>query len=195
MRVRSGSDDRTLLAAIASGDRRAFEELYHRYYQRLFAFLLRLTRRPAVVEELLQETLLAVWRSAHRFAGRSAPSTWILGIAYHHALKSLHRSSRRVSENDLPWPRHEPAPDLVFDHHERAARIAKALGELNPEQRAVVELTFVHGLSYPEIAEILECPVNTVKTRMFHARRRLRELLPVDKLERGAGALNQGEAE
>ncbi len=190
--MQPGNDDRALMAAIANGDRRAFEELYHRYYQRLFAFLLRLTRRPAVVEELLQETLLAVWRSSHRFAGRSAPSTWILGIAYHLGLKSLRRANRHVTTNDLSWPRHEPGPDLLFDHQERASRIGKALGELSPEQRAVVELTFVHGLSYPEIAEILECPVNTVKTRMFHARRRLRELLPVDGEERGAGVLKQG---
>jgi RNA polymerase sigma-70 factor (ECF subfamily) len=177
--VKARSDDRVLIARVAVGDRLAFEELYHRYYQRLFGFLLRLTRRPPLVEELLQETLLAVWRSADRFAGRSAPSTWILGIAYHQAMKALNRASEREPPADLAFCAEEPPPpDLVYDRRERAGRIGRALAQLSAEQRSVVELTFVQGFTYPEIAEILDCPVNTVKTRMFHARRRLRELLP-----------------
>jgi RNA polymerase sigma-70 factor (ECF subfamily) len=180
-------DDRALISSIAAGDRAAFEELYHRYYQRLFGFLLRLTRRPALVEELLQETLLAVWRSADRFAGRSAPSTWILGIAYHQAMKALTRKERDPPA-DFELPREEPTPpDVVFDRRERATRIGRALAQLSAEQRSVVELTYVHGFSYPEIAEILECPVNTVKTRMFHARRKLRDLLPAQGI-RGPAA-------
>ena len=184
--VKGRTEDRALIARIAAGDRNAFEELYHRYYQRLFGFLLRLTKRPALVEELLQETLLAVWRSSDRFAGRSAPSTWILGIAYHQAMKALTRASEREPPAGLAFEFEEPPqPDLLFDRRERASRVGIALAQLSAEQRSVVELTFVHGFSYPEIAEILDCPVNTVKTRMFHARRRLRELLPAVGIRAG----------
>lgn len=174
--------DVTLLGRIAAGDRLAFEELFHHYHQRLFGYLLKLTRRVEVVEEVLNDVLLTIWTDAGRFAGRSRPSTWIFGIAHHKALRAL-RPGPWVREGDAESaegrgevdPADPPLERAL--HRELADELGRALSALSPDHRAVVELTYFEEFSYPEIAEILGCPVNTVKTRMFHARRRLREIL------------------
>jgi RNA polymerase sigma-70 factor (ECF subfamily) len=181
----------SLLRRVADADRKAFETLYHLYYRRLFAYLFKLTRRGDLVEEVLNDVMFAVWTSAARFDGRSRPSTWIFGIAYHKALKALARQATATGgsggrgtrgEEDGGREAEEPAteegPESLISRREVASTLGKALGTLSPEHRAVVELTYYYELSYGEIAEIVGCPVNTVKTRMFHARRRLRELLP-----------------
>ena len=174
--------DYELLARVAAKDRAAFEELYRRYYPRLFAYVFRLTRRADVVEEVLNDAMLAIWTHADRFAGRSRPSTWIFGIAHHKALKALGRlrphqqaSGEEPREGDAVEPQ---SPDSLLERRELRGVLGQGLRQLSTEQRAVVELTYFHEFSYAEIAQILDCPVNTVKTRMFHARRRLRALLP-----------------
>lgn len=178
-------DDARLLERIAAGDDGAFEELYHRYHRRLLGYLLRVLGRPGLVEEVLDDALLAVWQGAHRFNGRSRASTWIFGIAHHKALKALERSRRESSREsgDPPEPESEPMPahrqpDAAAVRAELRRKLRSALDVLSPVQRAVVELTFFYGYSYPEVAEIVGCPVGTVKTRMFHARRLLKERLP-----------------
>jgi RNA polymerase sigma factor (sigma-70 family) len=170
--------DALLLERVAAKDRSAFQELYQRYYQRLFGFIFKLTRRPEVVEEALNDTLLAVWKGASSFAGRSRPSTWILGIAHRQALKSLSRVRRAERDTEIAPEEAPPeGPESLAARRELASTLGRALAQLPVEQRAVVELTYYHGCSYAEIAGIVGCPVNTVKTRMFHARRRLRGLL------------------
>ena len=180
--------DRRLIRRIARGDRAAFEELYHRYYRRLFGYVFKVTRRQELVDEVLDDTLLAVWQGAGSYGGRSRVSTWIFGIAYRKSLKALARLPRERAtapsspETEAPDPDELPAPpegpESLRERRDLASVLGRALAQLSPEQRTVVELTYAHGCSYPEIAEIVGCPVNTVKTRMFHARRRLRELLP-----------------
>jgi RNA polymerase sigma-70 factor (ECF subfamily) len=170
-----------LLRRIAAKDRRAFEALYHAYYRRLFAYLFKTIRRPELSEEVLDDVMLAVWTGAANFDGRSRPSTWIFGIAYHKALKALARQDRHKAETDESEgeePMTEEGPEGLLARREMADVLERALRALPLEQRTVVELTYYHGFAYQEIAEIMGCPVNTVKTRMFHARRRLRELLP-----------------
>jgi len=181
-------DEHALLRRVAAEDRKAFEALYQTYYRRLFAYLLKVTRRAELVEELVNDVMFAVWTGAGRFDGRSRVSTWIFGIAYHKALKALARNAsplngpaRQAPEEDgrepeLAAPGDEP--ESLITRRELATTLGKALGSLSPEQRAVVELTYYYELSYQEISDIVGCPVNTVKTRMFHARRRLKELLP-----------------
>jgi len=129
---------------------------------------------------VLNDVMLAVWKGAASFDGRSRPSTWIFGIAYHKALKALARRPEEQEDEDgeRPEPVDAEEPEQLAARRELAGVLGRALGALPPEQRAVVELTYYYGLAYQEIAEIVGCPVNTVKTRMFHARRRLRELLP-----------------
>jgi len=172
-----------LLRRVGARDRKAFEALYHAYYRRLFAYLLKVMRRADLVEEVLNDVMLAIWKGAAGFDGRSRPSTWIFGIAYHKALKALARRSARAMEStDTDREPAEPVdseePESLLARRELATVLGQALRALPAEQRTVVELTYYYGLPYQEIAEIMGCPVNTVKTRMFHARRRLRELLP-----------------
>jgi len=184
----AADDELALLRRVAAQDRKAFEGLYQIYYRRLFAYLFKVTRRGELVEELVNDVMLAVWTGAARFDGRSRVSTWVFGIAYHKALKALARiaatpSAAPAAADEEPREEREPAaaveePESLITRRELATTLGKALGSLSPEQRAVVELTYYYELSYGEISTIVGCPVNTVKTRMFHARRRLRQLLP-----------------
>jgi RNA polymerase sigma-70 factor (ECF subfamily) len=168
-------DESSLLESIHAGDTKAFERFYVLYYPRLFRFILRITHRQDSVEELIQDTLMVVWEKSDSFDHSCKVSTWVFGIAYRKALKSLAKAGRDDHNVDFD----EFAEVLVDPTPTPAARLETenwleaALTKLPPDQRAVIELTFHHGLHYREIAEILDCPENTVKTRMFHARKKL----------------------
>jgi len=179
LRVPSAEHDEVrLLGRTAAGDLRAFEALYRLYYPRLMRFVERLTRRPALVEEVLNDTMLVVWNRADDFNGGSKVSTWIFAIAYRKALKALRRFDEPIDdESQAALVDTDPGPDLQADLWQLREALAKALDGLSAEHRAVVDLTYFHGLGYREIAQIVSCPVDTVKTRMFHARRKLRTLL------------------
>ena len=167
-----------LIGRVAMGDVRAFEQLYRAYHARLTRFLDRVTRRRSVVEEVLNDTMLVVWNRSETFNGTSKVCTWIFAIAYRKALKALQRRDDAVDDDQLDQrPAGSAGPEQQLSDRELAHRLGRALGGLSEEQRAVVELTYFHGMGYREIAQIVECPVDTVKTRMFHARRRLRALL------------------
>jgi RNA polymerase sigma-70 factor (ECF subfamily) len=167
--------DRALLERIAARDSGALEAMYSHYHRRLARFLTRLTFRYELAEEIINDTLWIVWRQAGEFRGASSVSTWIVGIAYRRALQIL----RHVSVRPGVMPVDEPAePEDPANEVERRQLLARALATLPPEQRLVLELTYFLGHSCEEIATITDCPVNTVKTRMFHARRKLRALLP-----------------
>ena len=171
-------DEAELLRRVAHKDRGAFELLYRSYYRRLTRFLEQLTRKPALIDEILDDTMLVVWQKAETFTGNSRVSTWMFAIAYRKAMKALKRE-RPLEE--LTQHAHEPvssqSPETELLEREYRLALKRLLGVLSVEQRAVVELTYYHGCSYKEIAAITGCPVNTVKTRMFHARRKLRALL------------------
>lgn len=173
------SNEVRLLALVANGDRRAFETLYRNYFPRLVKFLNRMTRSPALIEEVVNDTMFIVWQRASSFNGSCKVSTWIFAIAYRRALKGTRLLDEPVEsefeEASLGDMQNEPEQDVM--HRQRQENIERALDALPFVQRAVVNLTYFHGLAYGEIAEIMDCPVNTVKTRMFHARRRLRALL------------------
>lgn len=169
-------DDRTLLRRVAAQDRQAFETLYYRYARRLAGYLTRYTRRPELVEEVLDDVMLIVWQNAARFNDTSRVSTWIFGIASRRAMKALALTANRPLTMPPTPPEeqsHQEDPADIVTRQEFGATLASALATLSPEQRAVVELTFYHEYSYQEIASITDCPVNTVKTRLFHARQRL----------------------
>lgn len=171
--------DPELIRRVAGKDRRAFETLYQRYAGRLHRYLFRLIAQPDVVEEVLDDVMLVVWESAARFNHTSRVSTWIFGIAHFKALKARARLSGRAGEQPVSEDQagEGEGPEDATLRGEVGRVVAQGLKALSPEQRAVVELTFYQGRSYQEIAEITRCPVNTVKTRMFHARRRLAPLL------------------
>jgi len=174
-----GRDDAELIALIAQKDFRAFEELYRAYHPRLSRFLINILRRPHLVEEVLNDALMVVWRQPERYNGRSKVSTWIFAIAYRKALKALRRQDEPVEDKDADLrPSGEVGPEQQLDRRQVQERLLSAINELSTAQRAVVDLTYFHELGYREIAELMDCPVDTVKTRMFHARRHLKNKLP-----------------
>lgn len=170
--------DAELIARIRARDVRAFETLYRKYFGRLSRFLLNLIHRPQLVEEVLNDTMMVVWNKPDGFAGASKLSTWIFGIAYRKAMKALRRWDLPVEDPDLELRvSDEPGPDRQAGLNQLQAKLATAIQGLSADHRAVVDLTYFQGFAYAEIAEIVGCPVDTVKTRMFHARRHLKRLL------------------
>ena len=167
-----------LLAGVKRGRRADFDALYRLYHPRLSRFLTQLMRQPDAVEEALNDTLLVVWQRADSFDGRSRLSTWIFGIAYRKGLKTLSRQDLPVDDDELPEAADPgPGPEQQFTQRQLRGRLRAAMAELSPEHRAVVELCYFHDMAYGEIAAVVGCPAETVKTRMFYARRRLRLLL------------------
>jgi RNA polymerase sigma-70 factor (ECF subfamily) len=181
--VRSPADEAALLGRIAQEEVAAFETLYRLYYPRLMRFLHGVTRRSALADEVLDDTMLVVWRKACTFDATSKVSTWLFAIAYRQALKALRRvdSVLAYDEREADGASRE-GPERELQLKQLHARIAEALDALPPPHRAVIELAYYQGHSCREIADIMGCPVATVKTRMFHARRKLRGLL-----DRGIG--------
>ena len=173
-RAAADSDELALLERVKKGDREAFADLYRRFQPRLYGYFLRMLPNVVMVDEALDDVMLVVWKDARKFRHRSRVSTWVFGIAYHKALSAMRAEGRYQAPLDRVADE-ASLPDSVapFDN-----LLSTALTRLSFDHRQVIELTFFGGYSYREIAEIADCPVNTVKTRMFHAKRRLRVLLP-----------------
>jgi RNA polymerase sigma-70 factor, ECF subfamily len=169
--------ERELIARVGEGDRRAFEELYNLYHRRMARFLTRLTRRYDLAEEIINDTFWVVWRKARGFRGDSQPSTWILGIAYRKA-RNAFRAAARLAAQNLEEQLLPPTSEEPASAEELRDWLSQALVQLPVEQRLAVHLCYELGHSCEEIAAIMECPVNTVKTRLFHARAKLQKLLP-----------------
>ena len=178
-------DEAAVLSRIALKDMQAFEVLYRAYYRRLTRFLEQVTRRPQLIEEILDDTMLVVWRKAGTFNGQSQVSTWIFAIAHNKAMKALKRLRVPMEGPDEDAPSPADGPEAALVRRQTHLYLQGLLGRLSTEQRAVIELTYYHGCSYKEIAKIVGCPAETVKTRMFHARRKLRGML----LAQGEGSM------
>jgi RNA polymerase sigma-70 factor (ECF subfamily) len=181
MSPREDQQDRELLRRIVQRDRQALERLYQAYQPRLMQFLARICSQREPLEEAVNDTFWTVWQKAEEFRGASRVSTWLMGIAWRHALKAVRRNGNaaveRLTDNTVAdLAAHE---SLLDD--EREQWLAQGLATLPLEQRATLELAYFVGHSCQEIADIMGCPVNTVKARMFQARLKLRNLLP--KLE------------
>jgi RNA polymerase sigma factor (sigma-70 family) len=165
-------EDEVLLRRIGDGDGTALAALYQRHAGRLFGFLQRCVGDPMVAEEVLQDTLLAVWRSADRYAGRSSARTWLFGIARRQAHNRLRVRQPPFVALDSLADRADPAPGP--EQHAIAAiqgaAAATAFAGLAATHREVLALAFAARISHQEIAEILEIPVGTVKSRLHHAR-------------------------
>ena len=171
-------DEVRLIARLVDRDLRAFETLYRVYHPRLTRFLTNLLRRPQLVEEALNDTMMVVWKRPDSFNGRSKVSTWIFAIAYRTALKARSRDrSGPEAPETAPEPWDETDPERQLGRRQVQSALLTAMSQLSPEHRAVVDLTYFHEIDYRGIAEILDCPVGTVKTRMLHARKRLKGIL------------------
>jgi len=167
--------DRQLIMRVAAQDREAFKQLYQIYHRRLSRFLMRLTRQPEIAEEIINDTLWVVWRKAPEFRHGSLVSTWIFGIAYRRGLKTLQRQPPAAI--DLGHEADAEGADEVEPSRERSDWLERALAQLPVNQRAALELSYYLGHSCEEIAQIMDCPVSTVKTRMHKARQKMKLLL------------------
>jgi len=175
------TSDHDLLAAVAHGDRTAFERLYHSYEKRVYQYVKTLVSDTSAAEEIVGDTMLAVWRGAGSFACTSRVSTWIFGIARHKALDAIRRAGRRQREVeldgavDLPHP-HDRPDEGVF-RHQLATLTQRAMAALTREHREILRLVFYEEQPYEEISSLLGIPTNTVKTRVYYAKQRLKEQL------------------
>ena len=181
------TSDEVLIGRIANGDRLAMQVLYARHHVRVYRFVLRFVRNEAAAEDLISEVFLDVWRQAGRFEGRSTVSTWLLAIARFKALSALRRRPDEELDEETASAIEDPAddPGTALEKRDKSAIIRKCLMGLSAEHREVVDLVYYHEKSVEEVAEIVGIPENTVKTRMFYARKRLAELLKSEGIERG----------
>jgi RNA polymerase sigma-70 factor (ECF subfamily) len=173
-----GTSDETLIRAIAAGDRRAMQALYARYSVRIYRFVLRLTNDRSLAEDIASEVFIDVWRGAEGFKVKSQVSTWMLAIARHKALSALRRrSDERLDENATAIA--DPADDAetTVDKRDRSALVQHCLSQLSALHREVLDLVYYHEKPVDEVAEIVGAPANTVRTRMFYARKRMQTLL------------------
>jgi RNA polymerase sigma-70 factor (ECF subfamily) len=172
--------DADLIARLCKRDEKALELLYHHYYKRLFRFVARVTRREDLINEVINDVMYVVWEKAESYNQQCQPSTWIFGIAYNKARQSL-RNAGNIDEESLDeMDGDNPLlgeSDSGLKQLEMSDWLEPALDMLSPDQRAVIELTYFQGMHYSEIAVLMECPENTVKTRMHHARKKLAVIL------------------
>lgn len=175
--IDADANDRMLLQRMSTGDRVALATLYHSYHGRLCRFLSRLTRRADVIEEVINDCLWIAWQKAGDFRGDSRVSTWIMGIAYRCGLKALRQhGDEPVEDDNLPEERAlSTDPD---EDRELRDWLSKGLDRLTADQRVVIELVYGVGHTLDDVATIMQCPVGTVKARLFHARVKLRNVLP-----------------
>src|ERR1700730_253904 len=167
--------DLELIKRIAEGEKRALETLYNRHRDRTFKFLLRLTANRPAAEDLTHDVFLEAWNSAKRFEGRSSVATWVLSIARYKALDAR-RKQRTLTEHDLP-ARAEPTPEATAMRASSSDYMRQCLAALSEEHREIIDLVYYHEKSVKEVSVILDIPENTVKTRMFYARKKLKEML------------------
>jgi RNA polymerase sigma-70 factor (ECF subfamily) len=172
------ADELRLLALVRARDLQAFERLYRLYHPRLSRFVLSLVHRHPLVEEVVNDTMMVLWDKPESFNGDSKLSTWLFTIAYRKAIKARLRQEEPVEDSGrVPSIDDDAPPDQNFGRQRTATILASAIDQLSPDHRAVVHLTYFQEIGYREIADILGCPVDTVKTRMFHARRHLKRKL------------------
>jgi RNA polymerase sigma-70 factor (ECF subfamily) len=171
--------DAALIGRIAAGDKLAMRALFARHHVRVFRFLARLVRDPQLAEDLVSEVFLEVCRHAATFEARSAASTWLLSIARFKALSLLRRRGEAQLDDTTAAavPDSADDPEVMVRKKERGEILQDCLTRLSPDHREIVDLVYYQGMAIGEVAAIVGIPLNTVKTRMFHARKQLSVLL------------------
>ena len=180
--------DEELIKRIAAGDSLAMKSFYARHHVRLYRFLVRMTRRDATAEELMNEVLLEVWRKAAGYEGRSSVTTWMLSIAHHKAISQLRKRSEETLDEDTSGPDladDEDNPEIALQKSNKSKVMRACMEKLSVEHRTIIDLVYYHDKSVAEASEVLGIPENTVKTRMFYARKRLSDLMREAGLDRG----------
>jgi RNA polymerase sigma-70 factor (ECF subfamily) len=178
--------DEALIREVAKGNQLAMRTLFMRHQVRVYRFVLRIVRDSDLAEDVVSEVFLAVWRRAGRFEGRSAVSTWLLSIARHKALTAIKRPPNERLDSDMGLMIVDPAlnPEAEIREKDRASVLRHCLGALSPEHSEIIDLVYYQQSSIKDVADVLGIPLNTVKTRMFYARKRLATLLSAAGVDR-----------
>jgi len=173
------SSDEFLVEQIAAGSKPAMQTLFARHRTYVYRWLLRFVSNETLAEDLLSEVFLDVWRQAGRFECRSSVSTWLMSIARHKALSACRRRTDAELDEKIEATIADPAddPEVALQEKDRDELLRRALTRLSPERRQVIDLVYYHEKSVDEVAQILDVPPVTVKTRMFYARKKLAELV------------------
>ncbi len=162
------------MAAVSKEDESAFRQVYEATHKKTFQYLFRFTNSREMAEDLMIDTYTEVWKSAKKFGGRSKVSTWIIGIARNLAMSHFRKN---IGEDELDEDIScAPTQFAAKADCERSDVLGKALDLLSPKHREVLDLVFLQEMSYEEISEVIGIPVNTVKTRVFYAKDKLREV-------------------
>lgn len=181
------TSDEALIARIAAGDKLAMQVLFARHHVRVYRFVLRLVGDQGKAEDLISEVFLDVWRQASKFEQRSAVSTWVLAIARFKALSALRKRKDEELDEEQAAAIEDTGddPEVAMQKKDKGALLRQCIARLSPEHKEVVDLVYYHEKSVEEVAEIVGIPENTVKTRMFYARKKLSELLQAAGVDRG----------
>jgi RNA polymerase sigma-70 factor (ECF subfamily) len=173
------STDEMLIERIAKGDQLAMRSLFARHQTRVYRFVLRLLKNETAAEDVVSEVFLDVWRQAGQFEARASVSTWLLSIARFKALTEMRRRTNVDLNDDMMTSISDPGddPERTLLHKDDAALLRRSLAQLSSAQAEVIDLVYYHGKTVAEVAEVLEIPGATVKTRMFYARKKLAELV------------------
>lgn len=179
--------DEELIRRIAAGDQAAMRALFTRYHVKVYRYALRIVRRETLAEDLIGEVFLDVWRQAAKFERRSSVSTWLLGIARHKAYSGLRRKTEDAIDDEAADAIADEAdtPETTVQKKDKAGLLRRSLSKLSPEHREIIDLVYYHEQSVEEVSLILGIPENTVKTRMFYARKKLSENLRAMGVDRG----------
>jgi RNA polymerase sigma-70 factor (ECF subfamily) len=180
------ASDAALVEAIAAGDKNALQVLYRRHHVKIYRFALRFIRDEATAEDVVSEVFIDVWRQAGRFECRSQVSTWLLAITRNKALSMLRRRAETSLDEEVAEFIEDAAdnPEVTMQKQERSAILRSCLEQLSPAHREIIDLVYYHEKSIDEVAEVIGVPANTVKTRMFYARKRIGEMMAAQGLER-----------
>jgi RNA polymerase sigma-70 factor (ECF subfamily) len=185
------ASDRDLISRIAGGDRHAMGTLFSRERVRVYRFLRRMIRDGALAEDLVSDVFMDVWRQAGHFEARSSLSTWLLGIARNKALSALRRKGFDELDEEVVSlvPDTADTPQSSLEKKDVARILRRCLANLPRSHAEIMDLVYYHEKSVGEVAKLMGIPENTVKTRMFAARKRLAGLLGAASVDRTTTAL------
>jgi RNA polymerase sigma-70 factor (ECF subfamily) len=180
--------DETLIKQIADGNKLAMRALFARHQVRVYRFALRIVRDTALADDVVSEVFIDAWQHAGRYEGRSTVSTWLLGITRHKALTAANRRPTESIDSETAMNVVDPGntPEAALGQKDTGAVIRRCLASLTAEHAEIIDLVYYQDKSIKEIVEILGIPDNTVKTRMFYARKRLAALVAAEGIERAA---------
>lgn len=171
-----------LLARIGKQDQAAFEELYKAFSRKVYAYVLNMLKDHVKAEEVLVDTMYQVWRNPAQFRGDSQFSTWLIGVARNKALMVFRGRRPDEEHDDLDDVAETVADDgedgyTTLAQKQRTDGVRHCMNKLNDEHRECMHLVFYEGYSLAEVAAVQRCPENTVKTRLFHARQKIKNCL------------------